>query len=447
MEIGIAGTTTRPGSGVVRTPERSGNETWLYCPIDPVQIDFVLSWNKRPENNNYYPLTGNNSAWSPDNYESLAAIGKAVAKGGPPSDESNGNTTNHSQRFVKACELVAETCDKLTKASYTIRRDGPGYGQAQILGIPLGFIHPSNILVNLDQGNVVLTDIGWYPNLNKSTLCANGAIWHGIYQQVEIESICNEIIDHDNDHTAERIKCEKVRLAKVIELALTDGKGSLNQLSKSLFINPNWQNDLSNIGSTSKDFKEFADKIREIGQPPKPETPPTHSPVGRNTWKKTVKTSGLALIICGMALASAYHYKTWPFRGSGSGPEKGCGGGSGSVSGDGSGSVPGDGSGSVPGSGSGSVPGGGSGNDSGNKNTAVTLIKDKNPMLAEKYKSIASKISSQETIEEIRFQESFRSELRSFLTELESIIGKENDPANKGVLDNFKFYLKSYLEE
>jgi hypothetical protein len=30
---------------------------------------------------------------------------------------------------------------------------------------------------------------------------------------------------------------------------------------------------------------------------------------------------------------------------------------------------------------------------------------------------------------------------------LESITVKEKDPASKGVLDNFNFYLKSYLEE
>jgi len=80
-------------------------------------------------------------------------------------------------------------------------------------------------------------------------------------------------------------------------------------------------------------------------------------------------------------------------------------------------------------------------------NPAVALINTKSPTLADKYDSIASRISSQETIEEIRFQESFRSELKTFLMELDTIIGKENDPASKGVLDNFSFYLKSYLEE
>ncbi len=412
IEIGIAGTTTRPGSDVVRTPDCSERrEMWVYSGLDPAEKGWVITWHKRPNYNNYYPFLQTNQSWTPDGYESLAEMGKAVAKGGSGNGVgSNQQNSNHSQRFVDACELIAKRCEMLTKASYTIRKDEPDYDQFQRLGIPLGFIHPSNIFINLQQERVVLTDIGWYPDLNKSTLCANGTIWQGIYQQNEIESICNQVSNH-NYAAADRIAGEKVRLAKVIELALTDGARSLNQSPASLFINPNWQQDLKNIGSISRDFKEFADKIREIGQPPKPVIQTT--PENPTSLKKIVKICCLALVICGVALATAYYsYPPVP-------------------------PVP-----PVE-----PVPPAPPVPPREPTHPAIDIIKAKSPTLADKYKSIASRISSQETIEEIRFQESFRSELRSFLTELESITVKEKDPASKGVLDNFNFYLKSYLEE
>ena len=319
IEIGIAGTTTRPGSDVVRTPDSSERkEMWVYSGLDPAEKGWVITWHKRPNYNNYYPFLQTNQSWTPDGYESLAEMGKAVARGGSGNGVgSNQQSSNHSQRFVEACELIAKRCEMLTKASYTIRKDEPDYDQFQRLGIPLGFIHPSNIFINLKQERVVLTDIGWYPDLNKSTLCANGTIWQGIYQQNEIESICNQVTNH-NYAAADRIADEKVRLAKVIELALTDGARSLNQSPASLFINPNWQQDLKNIGSTSKDFKEFADKIREIGQPPKSVIKdPTRSPTN---LKKIVNICCLALVICGVALATSYCFKSWPFSDSGTGP-------------------------------------------------------------------------------------------------------------------------------
>ena len=81
IEIGIAGTTTRPGSDVVRTPDCSERrEMWVYSGLDPAEKGWVITWHKRPNYNNYYPFLQTNQSWTPDGYESLAEMGKAVAK-------------------------------------------------------------------------------------------------------------------------------------------------------------------------------------------------------------------------------------------------------------------------------------------------------------------------------------------------------------------------------